>query len=88
MKKILHFLMLSCDKATQLIEKKLLFDLSFREKIQLKMHKSICDACTTYEKQSKIIEEALQSKIQPNNPEQIDIIQNDSLKEKILNKLS
>lgn len=80
--------MLSCDKATQLIEKKLLFDLSFREKIQLKMHKSICDACTTYEKQSKIIEEALQSKIQPNNPEQIDIIQNDSLKEKILNKLS
>ncbi len=49
--------MLSCKKATELIEKKLLVKLSFKEKMQLEMHKSMCSACTTYEKQSKKLDE-------------------------------
>ncbi|CAN5414117.1 hypothetical protein BH23BAC1_BH23BAC1_42620 [soil metagenome] len=51
--------MLSCRKATELIEKKLNNNLSKIEKIQLFLHTSMCDACTLYEKQSKFIDEAL-----------------------------
>lgn len=57
--KIMHFLFLSCLKATELIEKKFHFKLSVTEKIQLELHKLMCDACKTYEKQSEIIEEGI-----------------------------
>ncbi|MBN1985163.1 MAG: hypothetical protein JW761_02605 [Prolixibacteraceae bacterium] len=57
--KIMHFFFLSCLKATELIEKKFHFKLSFTEKVQLEMHKMMCDACKTYEKQSGIIEKGL-----------------------------
>lgn len=50
---------LSCLKATELIEKKLLFKLSVQERIQLKIHKIMCDACTLYEKQSNILDKVL-----------------------------
>lgn len=50
---------LSCLKATELIEKKLLFKLSFSEKIRLKMHKMMCDACTLYEKQTIILDKVI-----------------------------
>lgn len=59
MKKLMNIFFLSCLKATGLIEKKLLFKLSLSEKIQLKMHKMICDACTLYEKQSITLDKAL-----------------------------
>lgn len=56
MNKIMHILFLSCLKATELIEKKLHFKLLFKEKLQLKMHKMMCGACSNYEKQSLLIE--------------------------------
>lgn len=59
MKKVMHILFLSCKKATELIEKKLHFRLSMTEKIQLKMHKMMCNACTQYEKQSELIEKGI-----------------------------
>jgi hypothetical protein len=59
MKKLMHTLFLSCLKATELIEKKLHFRLSGREKLQLKMHKLMCDACTSYEKQSLFLEKGI-----------------------------
>lgn len=61
MKKLMHMLFLSCLKATELIEKKLLFRLSLSEKIRLEMHKAMCDACSLYEKQSSTIDKALSS---------------------------
>lgn len=63
--KIMHFLFLSCLKATELIEKKFHFKLSNTEKIQLKLHKMMCDACKRYEKQSEIIEEGIKANFQP-----------------------
>mgnify|MGYP001235194821 FL=1 len=57
MKKLMHLLFLSCLKATELIEKKLAFKLSFSERIQLAIHKKMCGACAIYEDQSKFIEE-------------------------------
>jgi hypothetical protein len=61
MKKIMHILFLSCLKATELIEKKLHFKLSTTEKLQLKVHKMMCDACTNYEEQNIIIEKAIEN---------------------------
>jgi len=60
MKKLLHYLFLSCLKATALIEKKIYSKLSFGEKVQLEMHKMMCDACSNYEKDSILIDKALQ----------------------------
>lgn len=59
MKKIMHTLFLSCLKATELIEKKIHFRLSAKEKLQLKMHKMMCDACSSYEKQSVFLEKGI-----------------------------
>jgi len=59
MKKIMHILFLSCLKATELLEKKLYFKLSLKEKLKLRMHKSMCEACSNYQKQSILIEKAI-----------------------------
>ena len=59
MKKLSHILFLSCLKATELIEKKFHFKLSFTEKLQLQVHKSMCNACRLYEEHSEIIEQGI-----------------------------
>jgi len=59
MKKIMNILMLSCKKATELIEKRLVTGLSGIEKIQLKVHTAVCKNCSTYKKQSNIIEKGM-----------------------------
>jgi hypothetical protein len=82
-KKVMHFLFLSCLKATELIEKKIHFRLSFSEKLQLKMHKSMCDACSKYEKQSLILEKGISSFHSPASLE-MDL---DSLKKRITDNL-
>ncbi len=78
--------MLSCKKATMLIEKKLLIKLSFKENVQLTLHKSMCDACTAYEKQSKKMDEILKQHIH-DNPNS-DAVQNEKLKDKITQSLN
>ncbi len=87
MKKIMQLIMLSCKKATELIEKKLLTKLSLREKVQLTMHKSLCDACTAYEKQGKIIDDLLSKHIHSDGIESDGIIENEDLKKRILEKI-
>lgn len=61
MKKLMHYLFLSCLKATELIEKKIYFGLFIKEKMRLTAHKSMCKACTNYEKQSQILDRALKN---------------------------
>lgn len=81
----MHFLFLSCIKASELIEKKLYFKLSLKEKIQLKTHKSMCDACTNYEKQSLFMDKALSH---PPKPTEIQGDPLAELKKKTLAKLN
>lgn len=57
---VMHWLMLSCKRATQLMEKKMHFGLNPVEKMQLKLHKKACKFCTAYEKQNEIIDKVLQ----------------------------
>ena len=51
----------SCKKASEMVEKKKLFGLSFLERLKLKWHLSACRACKSYEKQSQLIDDALSS---------------------------
>lgn len=60
MKGLMSTMMLSCKKATELVEKKAVVELAFTENIQLKMHMMVCSACKQYENQSKIIDLVLE----------------------------
>jgi len=55
----MHKVLVSCLRATELIEKKLNFKLSVKEKLQLRMHKMMCNACSNYEKQSTLIDKGI-----------------------------
>ncbi len=61
MRKIMNIFFLSCLRATELMEKKLHFRLNRVEKIQLRMHTMMCDACPRYEDQTEIIEKGIAS---------------------------
>lgn len=68
MKKLMNRLLLSCRKATALVEKKLEVNLNKQEKLQLFMHTRLCQACYTYQKQSKKLDGLLRQQLQQTNP--------------------
>ena len=80
--------MLPCKKVTELIEKRSFVRLSNKEKIQLHLHKSMCDACTAYQKRSKKIDELLEIYIHSSSTNNSGSYQNHELKQKIINNLS
>lgn len=84
----MYMIMLSCKKATELIEKRALVRLSSKEKIQLHLHKTMCDACTAYQKQSKKIDELLERYIHTSDFNNSGSYQNQELKERIIKNLS
>lgn len=88
MKKLMNFFMLSCKKASELIDKKSVVDLSMRENIQLRMHTSMCDACTAYQKQSKVLDTFLQNHVHGSDESKVQLIENSQLKNKIISKLN
>lgn len=79
----MHIFFLSCLKATELIEKKFHFKLSVKEKLQLKMHKMMCEACTKYEKHSILIEKGI-SNLEKSKVPSVDV---EALKTKISRKI-
>lgn len=82
-----HKKWLSCQKASELIDKRMELRLSFSEQIQLKLHKCICDACRQYEKQSSILNGIITQHFQKLDFEQVKPIKNDALKSRILSHL-
>lgn len=87
MKKLMNILFLSCLKATELIEKKINFKLSFIESVQLKLHKMMCGACPNYEKQSILIEEGLKRSEEPDFSEEELMLLKKGIKQKLENTL-
>lgn len=87
MKKAIHVIMLSCKKATELIDKKSVAGLSVKEDLQLQMHTAICDGCKTYQKQSKLIDKLLVKHLGDQSKAKDNPIENKTLKEKIISKL-
>lgn len=64
MKFITHLFVLSCRRASALMEKKQNFSLNYFEKLQLKWHKSLCDPCTQYEIQTEYLDRVMEKHIQ------------------------
>ncbi|MBK7570787.1 MAG: hypothetical protein IPI10_03875 [Bacteroidetes bacterium] len=83
----MNILMLSCKKASELIDKKSVVKLSLKENVMLKMHTSMCDGCKAYQKQSKILDVLLKHHLQKADETQIPQIINNRLKEQIISKL-
>lgn len=83
----MNYLMLSCKRATELIEKKSILGLSWKENVQLKVHTKMCDACSHYQKQSKEIDTLLEKHIQGTDETKVPEVENKKLKETILHSL-
>jgi predicted anti-sigma-YlaC factor YlaD len=58
-KDFIHVFLLSCEKATFLIEKELDDKLSFIERLQLKVHLSICKLCHAYHQKVRFMDKAM-----------------------------
>lgn len=80
--------MLSCRKATELIEKRNVTKLSMTEKVQLRLHTSMCSGCAAYQKQSTMIDQWLHQHYSLAKPADSTDASNTELKEKIISKLS
>ena len=76
----------SCKKTTELIDKKFLTPLSIKERMQLYFHKSMCKTCSSYEHQSKFIDNAV-SKLFYGKPK-IDSNSSNERKQKIIDKIN
>lgn len=83
--KLMSKIMLPCKKASELIDKKQIGQLTFKEKIQLKMHVSMCSICAMYEKQSSIIHHLIIKNAQ--KTKELDLNKVENLKTKIIEKL-
>jgi len=64
MKKLTHLIVLSCQKATLLIEKGHAAPLPWLQRLQLQWHLRICDGCLQYQKQSLLLDAAMKRQLQ------------------------
>ncbi len=76
----------SCKKATEMVEKKGVVGLTFGEKLKLKLHLSICNACKSYKKQSEIIDTFFENTT--DLEDKIPVVENNKLKSSIISKLN
>jgi hypothetical protein len=56
---LMNTLMLSCRKATDLMERASMRPLPMGDRMRLWMHLKVCDGCRAFGKQSKIIDDLL-----------------------------
>lgn len=60
---------LSCKDATRLISEGMDRDLSFAEKLALRLHVAICEACKRFTHQVNFVRQALRSYPGPDDPD-------------------
>lgn len=75
--------MLSCQKASELFEKKQMFPLSRKEKIQLYLHTSVCNACRDYQKESLKLDHFIKKELTHSHHEKL----SDEFKSQLINNL-
>ena len=85
MKRFMSLLILSCKKATALLGKREVLPLSFKEKIQLKLHIYVCKACNAYENQSVTMDHTLTKLSNRQSSEKRTL--KPALKQKIINEI-
>jgi hypothetical protein len=85
MKKKSNLVMVSCKKASELIEQKQVQTLSLPEKIRLSIHTKLCKQCKKFEKVSQLFDRAFQ-KIA--TQKEVPLQENGALKSRILKSLT
>ncbi len=65
-KDFIHIFVLSCTKATFLIEKQLHSKLNILEQLQLKIHLSLCSHCSDYTKKAELLDMLAKIDVQEN----------------------
>lgn len=83
MSSLLHTIIYSCEKATALIEKMHMQELTLQEKIRLRFHLLTCDPCREFNNQSQIIDDVLKKHFAQSSE-----IENKNLESKILNTIN
>ena len=59
MNKLMSLLLLPCKRATELVEKRSVAGLTLMERFRLKLHTSMCHACSEYALQSQFLQKAI-----------------------------
>ena len=85
MKRIAKLLMLSCEKAAQMVEKEQDVGLNPVEKAQLLLHTSVCKRCARWQQQSKHLDQALTKAAGKNAPSEQRL--SEEAKKAIINKV-
>ena len=75
----------NCEKATFLIEKKLISRITFREQIQLRIHLLGCSVCRIYQKQTGKINEMVRQLF--HNAENADIHLDENFKKDLQDRI-
>jgi hypothetical protein len=75
----------NCKKATLLIEKKLIGKITFREKLELKIHLAGCSICRTFERQSILINQMVKELFKASGNRQIRL--DDDYKKELQNSI-
>lgn len=86
MNRFVQPLMLSCRKASELIEKGQVEKLSWAERVQLQMHNSICKGCKAYQTQSELLNQFIEQQAKRMEVE-ISAPQLEAFKQKVISKL-
>jgi hypothetical protein len=79
--------MISCRKASELVEKNNFEPLNFGDKMKLKIHTSMCKACTAYGKQSQQLDQLLNEHFGEHSSKFIKQTNNEELKTKIISEI-
>ncbi|GEM65462.1 hypothetical protein SF1_34440 [Sphingobacterium faecium NBRC 15299] len=87
LKRMIHFLLLPCSQTTLLIEMQQSGQLSFIQKLRLKLHLAICKWCRAYQKKSAYLDKILLKNIHKENIEIINDFDIEQLKGKIREKI-
>lgn len=84
----MNMIMLSCRKATGLMEKKTMIDLKASTRFQLFLHTRMCDACKLYERQSQFLDRILRKRSEePRENETPEKRLSDNIKSRIIREL-
>ncbi len=78
--------MLNCKQASQLVSQSLERKLPLRERFALFVHLRVCDACTLFSRQLKLLRQAMQ-RIGRDVEQDTNIVLSDEARKRIANKL-
>lgn len=77
---------LTCNKATELVEKEKVTSITWSEKLKLKIHLSVCKVCQAYKSNSDLMDNFFEK--ENTTPNNVEVTENKELKDAIISKLN